>query len=103
MKYDAKKVGWEKVEILEKECLFCDVRIDRETVPDGYFVYEVRHSDEDWGEPCEIALGILVNFYGTILTKEKFELENDGSGTNPYLIIEWDKDWWFLGDQVILE
>ena len=30
--------------------------------------YELRHGDEDWGEPRELARGLMVNFYGTVLT-----------------------------------
>ena len=94
--------GWERIEVLGKECLFNDMRIDRSTIPDGYFMYEVRHCDEDWGEPCEIALGILVNFYGTLLSKEPFELEPNATGTNSYAYIDWETDWNYLGERVEL-
>ena len=92
---NAMEMTWDVVEVLGKECLFNDLRIDRNTIPEGYFMYEVRHADEDWGEPCEIALGILVNFYGTLIAKEQFDLETDTN--NPYVYIEWDKDWRYLG------
>ena len=93
---------WERIEVLGKECLFNDMRIDRSTIPNGYFMYEVRHCDEDWGEPCEIALGILVNFYGTLLSKDPFELEPNATGTNSYAYIDWEKDWNYLGKSVKL-
>lgn len=99
---NAMELSWEKVEVLGKECLFNDLRVDRKTVPEGYFMYEVRHADEDWGEPCEIALGILVNFYGTLLSKEQFDLEPNETKTNSYKYIDWENDWDYLGGIVKL-
>ena len=87
---NAKDVTWEKVDVLGKECLFVELRIDKDTVPEGYFMYEVRHSDEDWGEPCKIAPWIMVNFFGTLLTKEPFELESNE------LYLDWKEDWVYL-------
>ncbi len=40
--------------------------------------YEIRHSDEDWGEPVELAHGIGVNYYGTVLTREPIQLPISG-------------------------
>lgn len=102
LRQNAMNETWEKVEVLGKECLFNDLRIDRSTVPEGYIMYEVRHSDEDWGEPCEIALGVLINFYGTLLTKEPFDLEPNSNNTNSYLYIDWDTDWYYLDGVVKL-
>lgn len=31
--------------------------------------YELRHEDEDWGRPCQLREGILVNFYGTVISQ----------------------------------
>ena len=98
---EANKVTWEKVEVFGKECLFSALRIDRKTVPEGYIMYEVRHSDEDWGEPVEIALGVLVNFFGTLLTKEALELEPSAVTGNAYLWIE-DGEWNYLNEAVTI-
>ena len=95
-RYKANEVEWDTVAVLGKECLFSDLRIDRETIPEGYTMYEVRHSDEDWGEPVEIAIGIMVNFYGTLLTKEPFDLEPSTVTNNSYLWID-DADWSYTG------
>ena len=97
---DVRQERWEKVEVLGKECLFNDMRFDRNTVPEGYYMYEVRHSDEDWGEPCEIALGILVNFYGTLLSKEPFELERSSTLNNAYGYIDYETDWYYMDEYV---
>lgn len=76
-RYDAGKERFEEITVFEKPALFICIRIDRSTVPDGMFLYEVRHSDEDFGEPVQIAEGILVNHFGTILTCEPIDLPAD--------------------------
>ena len=61
-----------------RKAIFSPDRIDRTTVPAGLFQYEIRHADENWGEPCQIAKGILVNFYGTVVTSDPIQLGADG-------------------------
>ena len=78
MRQDARELTYEKVNLLGCPVLFNDLRIRRDTVPEGLTLYEVRHSDEDWGEPCEVSHGILVNFYGSILTSDPIQLCPDG-------------------------
>ena len=51
MSYDAKKLTYQEVTILGKPALFTECRLDRTTVPEGVYRYELRHADEDWGEP----------------------------------------------------
>ena len=54
---------------------FCAVtRVDRKTVPDDWYVYDMRESDD--GEIiCEIKNGyITVNHHGTFCTKDKLPL-----------------------------
>lgn len=97
---NAREELWEKVEVLGKECLFVDLRIDRNTIPEGYYMYEVRHTDNDWGEPAEIGEWILVNFFGTLLTKEPFELEKSDAINNAYLWLENPDDFVYLGESV---
>lgn len=76
--YDAQKVTYQEVTIFDRPALFTECRIDRTTVPEGVYRYELRHGDEDWGEPRELARGLMVNFYGTVLTREPFQLPIDG-------------------------
>ena len=84
-KVDAKSVTWEKVEVLGKEGLFTIFRVDKSSIPEGWIMYEVRHSEYDWTEPVEIALGVLVNHMGTLLVKEPFELVPSEITNNAYL------------------
>ena len=95
-------VKWTKVEVLGVEGLFTKFRIDRNTIPEGLYFYEVRHDDWMCDEPVEIALGVLANFWGTLLTKEPLELEPMDGG-NAYTYIDHEKDWKFLNEDYVLK
>lgn len=92
MRFDARNEDFELVELFEKKVLFCDCRIDRGSVPDGIYMYEIRHGDEDIC-PCELCDWVMVNFFGTILSKEPFHLEPYMNGKNAYRDIDWENDW----------
>lgn len=77
-RYDAGKETFEEITVLGKPALFTGIRIDRSTVPEGLFLYEVRHDDEGLGDPVQIARGILVNHFGSIITCEPVSLPPDG-------------------------
>ena len=78
MSYDVQKVTYQEVTIFDRPALFTECRIDRATVPEGVYRYELRHGDADWGEPIELSRSLMVNFYGTVLTREPFQLPIDG-------------------------
>lgn len=49
------------------------VRIDRNTVPDGWYVYDMRH--DDFGDICEIKDGyIFANHMATFFTRHKLPI-----------------------------
>ena len=54
-RYDARKETFEEIEIFDTLALFSSERIQRESVPEGFYCYEVRHDDECMGIPCEIS------------------------------------------------
>lgn len=91
MRKNAKEMIYEEISIFGVPALFSDWRIDRASVPIGMKMYEVRHADDDWGSPCQLARGILVNFYGTLLTTETIEIPESG-----YLDFE-SEDWCYAG------
>ena len=92
MRYDAKKERFEEIEVLGKPALFTSIRLIRESVADGLYYYEIRHDDEAKGDPVQIARGILVNHYGSILTREPIPLPANG-----YRDIEPETDFDFCG------
>jgi hypothetical protein len=89
-RYNAMEETFTEVRVLGKPALFHDLRIDRSTVPKGLYLYEVRHDDEGWGDPVQIAKGIMVNHFGSIITREPIRLPPHG-----YLDIDPEKDWDF--------
>lgn len=91
-RYNAMEETYTEIRVLGKPALFHDMRLDRNTVPKGLYLYEVRHDDEGWGDPVQIAKGILVNHFGSILTRERIKLSSNG-----YLDIEPEKDWDYCG------
>lgn len=60
--------------------LFSDIRVDRNTLPDGWNAYDIRDFDS-LGIPCEIKKGyVCVNHFGTFLIFGVIpELEDDSS------------------------
>ena len=90
---NAQDESFEVIEVLGQSALFTSLRIKRATVPQGLFQYEVRHDDDGRGDPVEIAKGIMVNHWGTILTRKPLELPENG-----YLSIDPEKDWSYGGN-----
>lgn len=62
---------FELVELFGKPILFTNNRVDRETVPEGWYCYDLRGSDYDPGTPISMEERVVVNHAGTILSPEK--------------------------------
>ena len=78
MRYPSDELYYEQVTVTGHTALYTNERIKRDTVPDGWYLYEVRHDDECQGIPCEIAKGILVNFWGSLLMHDELpEVEKE--------------------------
>lgn len=72
----------EKFELMEffvdtKVLMTCR-RISRAIIPEGLFAYDLRHDDESQGDICEIKPFVLVNHWGTIISKVPIEMNEDG-------------------------
>lgn len=78
---------YEEITLLDKPALFTGARLDRNTVPEGLYAYDVRHDDLCQGIPCEVAKYIMVNHWGTVLMAEPLDLGEDGR-----IYLE-EKDW----------
>lgn len=58
--------------------LYTDSRINRNSLPQGVFAYEMRHSD-DGDEPfAAVEPIVVVNFSGTVLTKQEIPMNTVG-------------------------
>lgn len=60
-------------------CLFTNLRINRESIPKNLYCYDVRDSDRLDGSFAQIKEYVLVNHWGTIITKEPFSLDDSGA------------------------
>ena len=64
--------------------MFTDMRLDRQTLPEGKHAYDLRHDDETWGDLCQLRPFILVNHAGTFVTDAPIPNAEEGP-----LITEW--------------
>lgn len=94
---DAMKEVFEEVTVLGKPMLFTCLRIDRSTVPKGLYLYEVRHDDDQRGDPVQIANWIMVNHWGTLISNEPLNLNSRKAANNAYLDIDPKNDWNYEG------
>ena len=75
---DYKNEAFSKVSVCGMLCEFSDMRIDRNTIPEGKYQYEVAGDDDGGGEPARVQLGIMVNFYGTLICDKPLPVGKDG-------------------------
>ena len=79
MYFDANKEYFELIRMLGKyEVLFTNMRIKRDTVPKELYVYDIRHDDECQGIMCEIKPFVLINHWGTIISKSPIDMVDGG-------------------------
>lgn len=64
---------FELIEIFGIPMLFtpCRIKTPDTKIPEELFKYELRHDDDSMGNVCEIKKSILVNHFGTVLSKEE--------------------------------
>lgn len=48
-------------------CLITEYRVDHTNHTEGKYLYDIRHSDDDWCEPATIEQHVLVNWFGTLI------------------------------------
>ncbi|MDE5597389.1 MAG: hypothetical protein K2J04_06115 [Lachnospiraceae bacterium] len=77
MRLDYSKEKFTKVRVCGVECEFSDMRIDRSTVPQGKYQYEVAGDDDSGSDPARVQRGVLVNFFGTLISDMPLLLVND--------------------------
>ncbi len=69
---------FQHLELLGKYALFTNGRIDRSTVPRGWYCYDFRGTNDDPGELRYIEKHVTVNHAGSILMPEKLEFPASG-------------------------
>ena len=73
---DAEK--YQEIEIFDVPGLFSNGRIDPATIPEGMYVYDLRGSDDDPGQPITVENHVTVNHAGSIITAKPLDLGKDG-------------------------
>ncbi|WP_455529755.1 LPD28 domain-containing protein [Ruminococcus sp.] len=98
MKVNAAEESFELMNMLGQYVLFTNMRVDRDTVPQDLYVYDVRHDDDCTGGICEIKPSVMVNHWGTIICKESIEMDEFWHSK----FVDKD-DYSYLGDSVKLD
>ncbi len=93
---DANETDYECFEILGQDALFTCLRIDRKSLPEGLYAYDLRDSDDCDGTPSELKSFVMVNHWGTVITKEPIEGADNG------IVLDED-DYNYLGEDMTLE
>ena len=94
---DARTEEYQTIELFGIPMLFSNFRLDHSTVPKGLYQYEVRHSDYEDSDPVEIRDYVLVNFWGTLLSRKPLRLDERGCR-----YVRRDEEWGFTGDSCSL-
>ena len=92
---DVQKEVLEEVDLLGKKGYFTELRVDKETVPEGMHCYELRHGDDD-GVPVSVEENVRVNYFGAVILAEELELGEDKTLQFGY------EDFGYTGEQVYL-
>ena len=94
MAVNARTEKFQHLEVFDKPALFTNGRIARDTVPKGWYCYDIRGSDDDPGELCYMEENVVVNHAGSVLMPEKLAvptLENPMQLNKDKLITEKQK------------
>ena len=97
MRVNAMTEKYESVSVFGHPMLFTNLRVDRDTVPKGYYMYEVRHDDDMQGLPVQIGTWIMVNHWGTLISNRPIRLKQSPRINNAYRDIDPDEDWNYEG------
>ncbi len=55
-----------------------DTRIPAKERDPNLHYYECRHSESDWSQPCSVEKWVVVNFWGTIITRKSLPIPSTG-------------------------
>ena len=78
MAVNARTEEFQHIEVFDKPALFTNGRIARDTVPKGWYYYDIRGSDDDPGELCYMEENVVVNHAGSVLMPEKLAMPKSG-------------------------
>ena len=88
---------FEEITLFGQPMLFTNARCDRDTLPSGMYMYEIRHDDDGRGDPCEIADWIMVNHWGTVISNRPVRMDEQTPSGKRYRLIDSEVDWNYEG------
>lgn len=80
-----------EITLFDQGVLYTPLRCDPYTLPRGLYLYELRHDDEGFGIPCELAKHVAVNFCGTVISDCEITLNKTYANGTPYAEIDPDE------------
>lgn len=88
----------EVYEICGIEAVYIDLRIDRSTLPEGVYAYDVRDTSDDGGYYIgRLEDSVIVNHAGTMLSREPLRMLHPDIGTDGvYAVLDDGGDDWSL-------
>ena len=92
---DVQKEVLEEVDLMGRKGYFTELRVDKGTVPEGMYCYELRHGDDD-GFPVSVEENVRVNYFGAVLFAEDLELGEEKALQFGY------EDFGYTGEQMYL-
>lgn len=84
---------YQLMEIAGQEAIFSNGRFDRDKLPDFLHCYDIR--EDSYGNPARLEPSVVVNHFGSILTKKPIEFPPEG-----YIDLIADDDWTFGEEQL---
>lgn len=84
---------YQVIMLFNEPVLFTPKRINRKDMTkEGLYIYDIRHDDECLGIPCEVKPFVMVNHWGTIISKKSihktFIEDGEWIDNGEYLTIE---------------
>ena len=69
---------YQEVEIFDLPGLFSNGRLTAADVPEGMYIYDLRGSDDDPGQPITVENHVTVNHAGSVITAKPLDLGEEG-------------------------
>lgn len=66
------------VKVFDIDMLFTEERVLREEIPEGLYLYDTRHGDDDWCTPVTMENHVLVNYCGCLVSNVPIDIPKYG-------------------------
>lgn len=90
---DVNGESFQEVDVKGHMALFTELRVDKNTIPEGVNCYELRHGDDD-SYPAALEQNVRINYFGAVLMTDKMELGEKG-----WIELSYD-DFGFSGEEL---